>query len=66
MTTLKLVQVETEEHKHHVRELFWENFSSTNLMIVREFSINSDVSAMLEQAMAKIQQFAPPSVLSRS
>jgi ribosomal protein S18 acetylase RimI-like enzyme len=57
---LKIVQVETEEHKLQVRELFWENFSSANLIINREFGINTDVIAMLEESMAKIKQFAPP------
>ncbi|HEY9634392.1 MAG TPA: GNAT family N-acetyltransferase [Coleofasciculaceae cyanobacterium] len=57
---LKIIQVETEEHRLYVRELFWENLSSTNLMVIREFGISSDVSAILEQDMAKLQQFAPP------
>ncbi|BAY42755.1 GCN5-related N-acetyltransferase [Scytonema sp. HK-05] len=57
---LKIQQVETDEHRCHVRELFWENLSSTNLMIIHEFGISSDVSAILEQDMAKLQQFAPP------
>ncbi|ARV63158.1 GNAT family N-acetyltransferase [Nostocales cyanobacterium HT-58-2] len=57
---LNIIQVETDEHRRHVRELFWENFSSTHLMIIREFGISYDVTAMLEQNMAKLQQFAPP------
>ena len=57
---LKILQVETDEHRSDVRELFWENLSSTNLMIIHEFGISSDVSAILEQDMAKVQQFAPP------
>lgn len=57
---LKILQVETDEHRSHVRELFWENLSSTKLMIIHEFGISSDVSAILEQDMAKVQQFAPP------
>ncbi len=61
MTALKIIQVETDEQKHHVKELFWENLSSTHLMFVREFNISFDVNAMLERDMAKLQQFAPPS-----
>lgn len=57
---LKILQVETDEHRCHVRELFWENLSSTNLIIIREFGVSYDVSAILEQDMAKLQQFAPP------
>lgn len=57
---LKILQVETDEHRYHVRELFWENLSSTNLIIIREFGISSDVNAILEQDMAKLQQFVPP------
>lgn len=61
MTALKIIQVEADEQKRHVKELFWENLSSTHLMFVREFNISFDVNAMLERDMAKLQQFAPPS-----
>lgn len=54
------IQVATEAHKHQVRELFRENFSSTRLLIIRDFGIDLDVSTVLEQEMAKLQQFAPP------
>ena len=57
---LKIIQA-TEEHISNVRELFQQNFSSTNLMISREFNIDFDVNAFLEQEMAKIKQFYPPS-----
>lgn len=60
MTRLNVIQVATEAHKHHVRELFRENFSSTRLLIIRDFGIDLDVSTVLEQEMAKLQQFAPP------
>lgn len=61
MTALKIIQVETEEHKRQVRELFWEYFNATNLIVNREFDISLDVNAFLERDMAKLQQFAPPS-----
>ena len=57
---LKIIQA-TEEHISNVRELFQENFSSTNLMISREFNISLDVNASLEQDIATIQRFFPPS-----
>ncbi len=57
---LKIIQVDTDTHICHVRELFWENFSSASLIINREFGIYYDIHAFLEQEMAKLQQFAPP------
>jgi ribosomal protein S18 acetylase RimI-like enzyme len=60
MTGLKIIQVESEEHQQHVRELFRENFSSTRLLIIRDFGIDLNVSTVLEQEMAQLQQFAPP------
>ncbi|HAA31327.1 MAG TPA: GNAT family N-acetyltransferase [Cyanobacteria bacterium UBA8553] len=61
MTALKIIQVETDEHQRHVRELFWEYLKATNLIVNREFDISFDVKAVLENDLAKIQQFAPPS-----
>ncbi len=58
---LKIISVNLAEHKCYVRELFWENLSSTSLAIAHEFGISIDISAMLEQNMANLQQFAPPS-----
>lgn len=58
---LEIIQVDSEEHNCHVRKLFEENFSLTNLMISREFDVSFDVNAFLEQEMAKLQQFYPPS-----
>lgn len=57
---LKIIRV-TEEHISNVRELFQENLISANLMISREFNISLDVNASLEQDIATIQRFYPPS-----
>ncbi|NMG08012.1 GNAT family N-acetyltransferase [Brasilonema sp. UFV-L1] len=57
---LKIIQVETDEHKTYVQELFCEYLNWANLMFQRQFNISFDVNAFLEQDMAKLQQFAPP------
>ena len=53
--------METEADKAGVRDLFWENLSSTLLIIEREFNVSFDINIFFEQDMAKLQQFAPPS-----
>ena len=57
---LKILQVETDEHKTYVQELFCEYLNWSHFMFKREFNVSYDVNAFLEQDMAKLQQFAPP------
>jgi len=57
---LKILQVDTKEYKIFIQELFWEYLNWANLMFSHEFDISFDVSATLEQDMAKLQQFTPP------
>ncbi len=57
---LKIIQVETDEHRRLVRELFWEYLKWANSMLSSEFGISFDISTMLEQDMAELQKFAPP------
>ncbi|MEH2166227.1 MAG: hypothetical protein V7K41_06050 [Nostoc sp.] len=33
---LKIIQVETDEHKSHIQEVFWEYFHETNLIFRKE------------------------------
>ncbi|HEY9602408.1 MAG TPA: hypothetical protein V6C85_12405 [Allocoleopsis sp.] len=61
---MNIVPVETEERQHPVRELFRENFTSTRLLILRDFGIDLDVSTVLEGEMTQLQQFAPPAAPS--
>jgi GNAT superfamily N-acetyltransferase len=57
---LKIVQVETDEHRRHVRELFWEYLRWANSMLNREFGISFDIKSMLEQDMVELDKFLPP------
>ena len=52
--------METDEHRHHVRDLFCEYLHWTNSMAMQEFDVSFDVNTALEQDMAKLYQFAPP------
>ncbi|MCL6751032.1 GNAT family N-acetyltransferase [Nostoc sp. CCCryo 231-06] len=58
---LKIMQVETEEHKSHIHELFWEYFNETKLIFSHQFGINLDVNTFFEQYMAQLHEFIPPS-----
>lgn len=55
------MQVETDEHKSHIQELFWEYFNETKLIFSHQFSINLDVNTFFEQYMAQLHEFIPPS-----
>lgn len=57
---LKILQVETDEHKTYVQELFCEYFNWSHFMFQHQFNVSYDVNALLEQDMAKLQQFTPP------
>lgn len=57
---LKIIQV-AEEHISNVRELFQENLREIELIFSREFDISFDINVVLEQQMAKLQQYLPPS-----
>ncbi|MFK0735081.1 MAG: GNAT family N-acetyltransferase [Gloeotrichia echinulata GP01] len=56
---LQIIQVETDEHKNHVQEIFWEYFNETKLIFSQEFGINLDVNTFSEQYLTQIDQFAP-------
>lgn len=57
---LRIFQVETEEHEHQVRELFWEYLQWANTMVAQEFGVSFDIEAMLVADMAELDKFAPP------
>lgn len=58
---LKIIQADSKEHSCHIRELFRERVSAVNLIVSREYNISLDVKASLEQDMARLQQYSPPS-----
>ncbi len=57
---MKLYQVETDEQRRHVRELFWEYLQWGNDNVTREFGLNFDVAALLEDDMQTLAKFLPP------
>lgn len=57
---LKIYQVETDENKNHVRELFWEYLQYANSRLNEEFGINFDIKTIIEQDMLDIDKFSPP------
>ncbi|MEH1831323.1 MAG: GNAT family N-acetyltransferase [Nostoc sp.] len=58
---LKIIQVETDEHKSHIQKLFWEYFNETKLIFSHRFGINLDVDTFFEQYMTQLHEFIPPS-----
>ncbi|ACC81053.1 GNAT family N-acetyltransferase [Nostoc punctiforme] len=58
---LKIIQVEIDEHKSHIHELFWEYFNETKLIASHQFGINLDVNTFFEQYMTQLHEFIPPS-----
>jgi GNAT superfamily N-acetyltransferase len=57
---LSLFQAETDEHRQHVRELFWEYLQWANARVTEEFGVSFDIQAMLVDDMADLGKFMPP------
>jgi GNAT superfamily N-acetyltransferase len=57
---MEIFQVETSEHKQHVRELFWEYLQWANQNVNETFNVNFDIAAMLENDMQTLAKFLPP------
>jgi GNAT superfamily N-acetyltransferase len=53
-------QVETEQDRAHVRELFWEYLDWANTRLNKEYDINFDIETMVQRDMAKLDVFMPP------
>ncbi|PIG91730.1 GNAT family N-acetyltransferase [Gloeocapsopsis sp. IPPAS B-1203] len=58
--SLKITQVQTEEHKKHIYRLLEENLTATYLLVQREFSLTFDVDVLLQQDIIKMPQFTSP------
>ncbi|MEH1853394.1 MAG: GNAT family N-acetyltransferase [Nostoc sp.] len=58
---LKIIQVETDEHKPHIQEVFWEYFHETKLKFSDQFGIILDVNTFFEQYITQMHEFLPPS-----
>ncbi|MDM9383415.1 GNAT family N-acetyltransferase [Chlorogloeopsis sp. ULAP01] len=57
---MNILKLEPDLHIFHVRKLFFEYLSWTNLIASSELNFSFDVNSYLEQDMAKLYQFAPP------
>jgi GNAT superfamily N-acetyltransferase len=57
---LRIVQVETDAHKHQMRDLLREYIGWLRAEMNRTYQIDIDPDAMLEQAMQEGGKFAPP------
>lgn len=57
---LRIFQVEMDDHRHHLRELWWEYLCWANSMNIKEFGVNLDIKTMLEQDMVELGKFSPP------
>jgi GNAT superfamily N-acetyltransferase len=57
---LKIYQVESDQDRAHVRELFWEYLEWANAGLNEEFGINFAIEQMLEGDMLALNKFYPP------
>lgn len=57
---LKIYQVESEEDRAYVRELFWEYLVWANTGLNKEFGISFAIEQMLEEDMLTLDKFYPP------
>ena len=56
---LKIIQVETEDHLHHLKKLWWEYLCWANSMNIHELEVDLDIKTMLEQDMVELDKFSP-------
>jgi GNAT superfamily N-acetyltransferase len=57
---LRIYQIETDEDRVHVRDLFLEYLQWANARVNEEFGINFDIASMVEQNMLQLDKFLPP------
>lgn len=57
---LRIYQVETDDHRHHLRDLWWEYLCWANSMNIKEFGVDLDIEAMLQKDMVGLDRFSPP------
>ncbi|WP_138503997.1 GNAT family N-acetyltransferase [Nostoc sp. PA-18-2419] len=58
---LKIILVENEEHKNHIKNLFFDYFHETKLIFRREYNINIDINTFSEQYLTQLDEFLLPS-----
>jgi GNAT superfamily N-acetyltransferase len=57
---LTIYQVESEQDRQNVRELFWEYLVWANAGLNEAFGINLDIERMHKESIRDLQQFDPP------
>lgn len=57
---LKIVQLKTDEHRHHLRELLWEYLTCMYPRFERELNITWDVNNGVNKIISDLSKFAPP------
>lgn len=57
---LNIYQIETEEDRIHVRELFGEYLQWAHLRLKQEYGINFDIESLVDQDMLELEKFLPP------
>ncbi|MDZ8236943.1 GNAT family N-acetyltransferase [Nostoc sp. ChiQUE01b] len=58
---LKIILVENEEHKSHIKNLFFDYFNETKLIFSQKYNINIDVNTFFEQYITQLDEFLLPS-----
>ena len=56
---LNIYQIETEEDRIHVRELFGEYLQWAHLRLKQEYGINFDVESLVDQDMLELEKYLP-------
>jgi GNAT superfamily N-acetyltransferase len=57
---LTIFPAETDDHRRHLRQLFWEYVEWVNARCISEYDISFDTGEVLERTMAELDQFHPP------
>ncbi len=57
---LRIFQVESDDHRSHLRQLFLEYGEWVNGRCIQEYGISFDIEDVVERTMASLDQFHPP------
>ncbi len=57
---LRIFQVESDDDRNHLRQLFWEDGEWVNPKCIQEYNISFDLEDVIERTMAGLSQFYPP------
>lgn len=57
---MTIIQLDLDQHRQQLQELFWEYLSWANQRNAEQFGIRLDIRALLEEDMAKLEKYLPP------